>query len=134
MPAAYAVVPRHAPGPGKGGGTFSPVHVTATRHDILDAGDPFNTRHIIHDGDFYMEGKPFIDPGVHVNFYSNEASTNSIAQKFFGGVAKLRYLRQPSRIVRGRQTPRGADVIITPPAPATYGDFASYTAGTIRGV
>ena len=129
MPAAYAIVPPHKPRPRT---TLSPGHVTRTRQDVLDAGDPFNPRNIVHSSDFYMEGKPWHDPGVHVNFYDNSPSTNAIMNRFFGTVSKLRYLRQPSRIVRGRQRALGGDVIIEAPTPVTYGDFATYTSGVIH--
>lgn len=131
MPAAYAVVPRRPPMPGKGG-TLLAGHTTRTRQDILDAGDPFNARNIVHSGDFYMEGKPWHDPGVHVNFYDNSRSTNAIMSRFFGTVSKLRFRRQPSRIVRGRQTPVAGNVIVTAPTPVSVGDFATYSSGVIH--
>lgn len=130
MPAAYAVHPRRPPMPRAA--TFPAGHFTATRHDILDAGDPFNPRNLVYPSDFYMQGKPWHDPGIHVNFYENARSTNSIMNRFFGTVSKLRYLRQPSRIVRGRQRALGGDVIVEAPPAVTYGDFATYRAGVIH--
>jgi hypothetical protein len=47
-------------------------------------------------------------------------------------VSKLRYIRQPSRIVRGRQRALGGDVIIQAPPTVPYGDFATYTTGVIH--
>jgi hypothetical protein len=131
MPAGYAVVPRRAPLPGKSG-TVVAGHTTRTRQELIDAGDPFNPRNIVHPGDFYQEGKPWMDPGVHVNFYDNTRSTNSIMQSFFGTVSKLRFLRQANRLVRGRQEAQNNNVIIQAPPATSYGDFATYTTGTIH--
>lgn len=131
MPAAYAVVPRRPPLPGKSG-LVAPAHVTGTRVPLIDAGDPFNARNIVHDGDFYQEGKPWIDPGKHVNFYDNSRSTNSIREQFFGTVGKLRFLRQRNRLVRGRQAAMNSNVIIQAPPATSYGDFATYTSGVIH--
>jgi hypothetical protein len=131
MPAAYADVPRRPPLPGKSG-IAQAGHTTGTRVPLIDAGDPFNPRNIVHDGDFYQVGKPFMDPGKHVNFYDNTREINSIREQFFGTVGKLRILRQKNRLVRGRQAALNSNVIIQAPPATSYGDFATYTSGVIH--
>lgn len=127
MPAGYAFIPPRSPGPGKTG-VSSPAHAMDTRHPIMEAGDPYNLRNIVHESDFASEGKPWASPGVHVNLYSNVRSTQAIMSRFFGGVSKLRFLRQPNRIPRGRQTVFGEDVNLERAPAVAYGDFATYTA------
>lgn len=123
----YAFVPPKLERPGKTG-TLKPVHRFKTHADMPDQGDPFNTRNIVYPGDFYRDGKPWVDPGHHVNIYENVAGIHAVAETFFGFVSKLAYIRQASHIVRGRQTPLGPDVNLEAPAVAAYGDFATYTA------
>lgn len=131
MPTDFAYVPPHKPSLGKGGGTFYPGHAMDTRHPQEQQGDPFNPRNVVQYQDFYAVGKPWDHPGHHVNLYTNVHGIHAVMENTFGFIAtKLRYIRQPNRIIRGRQRALGQDVNVDMPQPATYGDFATYASGT----
>lgn len=130
MPAGYADIRRRPPGPGKSG-TWAPGHAMDTRAEQTMQGDPFNPRNVVQYSDFFSEGKPWDHPGHHVNLYAATRAINAVMERKFGFIAtKLRYIRQPNRIIRGRQRALGQDVNVDAPQPATYGDFATYTTGT----
>lgn len=131
VPTAY--VERRNPTPRT---TNWPAHATSTRQETPDQGDPFNARNIVHEGDFYMVGKPWADPGTHHNVYTNIPGIQAIAQKFWGALfTKVDH-------VRGIRTPRGrshtvggvsGDMNVQAPAPLSYGDFATFD-GTTRDI
>lgn len=126
----YADVPPKKPLPGKNG-TWAPGHAMDTRAAQTVQGDPFNPRNIVQYQDFYSQGKPWDHPGHHVNLYAAPRAIHAVMEPLFGFIAtKLRYVRQPNRIIRGRQRALGQDVNIETPQVATYGDFATYTSGT----
>lgn len=130
MPAGYADISRPVPRPGKSG-TWAPGHAMDTRAPQTMQGDPFNPRNVVQSSDFYAEGKPWDHPGHHVNLYASPRQWNAVMERKFGFIAtKLRYIRQPNRIIRGRQRALGQDVNVESPQPATYGDFATYASGT----
>lgn len=127
MPAAYAWVPRRPPVTRRVA-INQPAHAMMTRMPERVDGDPFNTRNVVQSGDFYADGKPWAHPGKHVNLYTNIAGIHAVMEPLFGYISKLRYIRQPNRLVRGRQRALGQDVNVDKPPTVAAGDFATYTA------
>lgn len=125
----FAFVPPHAPRNERG--ALRPGHAFDTRHPQTMQGDPFNPRNVVQYQDFFSQGKPWDHPGHHVNLYAAPHAIHAVMEPMFGFIAtKLRYVRQPNRIIRGRQRALGQDVNVEIPPIATYGDFATYTTGT----
>lgn len=128
MPAPEtAWVPRSA-APNPAGAREQGEHTSQTHVNLIPQGDPF-PRHRIYDSDFYMEGKPWVDPGHHVNFTTNIPGQQAIMERWFGFIgSKLRFRPGISQ-VKGRQNVAlGNAVNIDRPAPITHGELATFYA------
>jgi hypothetical protein len=125
--ADYAFVPPRTGGPRSGAGVVGPQHHFKTRAPMPDIGDPFNTRNVVRYGDFYHDGKPWLDPGHNINHYSSIPAIQAVMNRFFGFVTHLRYesrIGQPP--YRGGMRALGQDVNVEGPGSTTVGDFATF--------
>lgn len=116
--------PRYPPRPK--GAAYTMDHVSLTRDPIPDQGDIRGPRQKVHPSDFYQQGKPFSDPGVHRNYFVNIRGVNAIAETRFGAVArKVVHLSQVG-VKRSIPTHRNSPPanVETPPA-TTYGDMST---------